>query len=114
MTFKRHPSELAKFIQASKGDRCVRARLWYAMRVLRGFTVSDLLAVAEIDNRKTTASYLNTLVRAGFLTARRGNRGRREETTFRLARNSGPQCPAVLRKGAAVWDFNTNTEYPVK
>lgn len=114
MAFKRHPSELAKFIQNAKGENCVRARLWYAMRVLRSFTVSDLLAVAEIENRRTTSSFLNTLARAGFLVARRGNRGRREETSFRLARNSGPQCPAVLRKGAAVWDFNTNTEHPVK
>lgn len=114
MAFKRHPSELAKFIQNAKGENCVRARLWYAMRVLRSFTVSDLLAVVEIENRRTTSSFLNTLARAGFLVARRGNRGRREETSFRLARNSGPQCPAVLRKGAAVWDFNTNTEHHVK
>ncbi|HZF97809.1 MAG TPA: hypothetical protein VEY92_06125 [Pseudoxanthomonas sp.] len=114
MAFKRHPSELAKFIQNAKGKHCVRARLWYAMRVLRSFTVSDLLAVADIEKRRTASSFLNTLARAGFLNARRGNRGRREETTFRLARNSGPQCPAVLRKGEAVWDFNTNTEHPVK
>lgn len=108
------PHELARIIQIAKGEHCVRARLWYAMRVLRSFTVSELLAVTEIENRRTTSSFLNTLVRAGFLSARRGNRGRREETTYRLARNSGPHCPALLRRGATVWDFNTHTEHPVR
>jgi len=112
MAFKRHPSELARYIQTAKGQDCVRARMWYAMRVLRNFTLDELMAVTELTNRRTVGAYLHTLKRAGFVSARRGNAGRREPTNFRLIRNSGPQCPAELRKGAAVWDFNTNTEYP--
>ncbi len=114
MAFRRHPSEFAKLVQAAKGEACINAKRWYAMRVLRSFTVGDVLAVTETDNRSTTIGYLNKLTRAGFLAAKRGNRGAREETTYRLVRNSGPQCPAIIRHGKAVWDFNLNKEFPIQ
>ena len=101
-----------KAIQNTRGDRCVCARLWYAMRVLRSFTASDLMAVAEAESRRTTRAFCLNLVKAGFLVAiPRANT--RDPATYRLTRNSGPQCPAVLRKQGVVWDFNTSTEYPI-
>lgn len=89
-------------------------RLWYAARVLRTFTLNELMAVAEIDNRATPRSFINTLTRAGYFSARRSNSALNRETTYRLARNTGPICPAFLRKSTVVYDFNTRTEYPVK
>lgn len=105
--------ERPRIVRAVPNGRRICIRLWYSIRVLRTFTVSDLIAVAEVGNRRTTCAYLNTLRRAGFLTVRRCNPGHGDESTWRLVRNTGPQCPAILRRGAAVWDFNTSSEYPV-
>lgn len=106
-------SEPPRIVRAAASGRRICIRLWYSIRVLRTFTVSDLLAVAEISNRRTACAYLNTLRRAGFLAVRHGSAGSLEESTWRLVRNTGPQCPAILRRGAAIWDFNTCTEYPL-
>lgn len=103
-------------IAATKGPRHRRARLWYAIRTLRSFEVSDLLAVAEIEDekRKSVLVFLSQLRRAGFVRAQYGNRGRHEATRFRLVRDPGPLTPALVDRGAAMWDPNTWTKYDIK
>lgn len=103
---------VCKRIARTKGERHVRGRLWYAMRVLRSFTVFDLMAVAEVESKRSVLAFLGLLGKAGFVSAKYGNRGRHEVTQFRLVRNSGPKCPSILRAGKVVLDHNTLTEYP--
>lgn len=93
---------------AHDDHRC--GKLWTAMRILRRFTASELCAVAEYENRQSALAYLNKLRHAGYLrNARNGN----DEAVWTLVRNSGPLTPAVLRNRTVVWDFNTQTEYPI-
>lgn len=81
------------------------------MRVLRSFTATDLMAVAEVESKRSVLAFLGLLTKAGFIATNHGNRGRHEQTQFRLIRNTGPKCPAILRAGKSVWDHNTDTEY---
>lgn len=105
-----------KRIAATKGPRHRRARLWQAIRILRRFEVNDLLAVCELETRQreSVLTFLSQLRCAGYLRARYGNPGRHEATQFVLIRDSGPQTPALVRRGAAIWDWNTETEYSLK
>lgn len=96
--------------RAKRGDhRC--GKLWFAMRILRRFTASELCAVAEHVNKGSAQAYLNKLRHAGFLRAIE-NPG--QETVWVLIRNSGPQVPAIIRNRTAVWDYNTGTEYAIQ
>ena len=88
--------------------RC--GKLWYAARVLRRFTTSTLLAVADYPNRKSAQAWLNKLRHAGyFRSCASGN----EEAIWTLIRDTGPICPAIVRKRTSVWDYNTEKEYPI-
>ena len=94
-----------------------RAKLWEAMRILREFTASELMAVCELESRQraTVLTYVSQLRRAGFVrVARAGHQGRHEQNTFRIARNSGPLPPAIVRYGAAMYDPNTEQEYSLE
>lgn len=105
-----------KRIAETKGGRHRRARLWQAMRILRTFTAFDLLAVAELDGncKHSVLVFLSQLRRAGYLRAHYGNPGLHEPTRFVLVRDSGPYTPALVKRGAAIWDWNTETEYPLR
>ena len=93
--------------RASQGDhRC--AKLWTAARILTSFTASDLVAVAEYDNKASAQAYLNKLRRAGYLRTQRSATG---ETVWTLIRNSGPKTPAIIRNRTAVWDYNLDREF---
>lgn len=102
----------ARIVQ-TKGAEHRRGALWRALRILRRFTVFELMAVAEQDNKHSVLTFLGQLRKAGFLRAQAGNRGRHEPTTFFLIRDPGPACPAVLKRGMVVYDRNTDTEYPI-
>jgi hypothetical protein len=103
-------------IAATKGLRHRRVRLWYAIRTLRSFTISDLLAVAEIEDgkRHSVLTFVSQLRRAGFLRVQYGNKGRHEPAYFRLIRDPGPLTPAIVHHGTAIWDPNTRTTYDIK
>lgn len=100
-------------IAAGKGHRLVRGKLWQALRILRTFTVADLLAVAELadSKRKSVLGFLYPLRRTGYLRVRYV--GPRGEAVFQLVRDTGPLPPALVRNHTVVWDQNTATEYPV-
>lgn len=88
--------------------RC--GKLWYAARVLRRFTATELLAVADCGTRASTLAWLNKLRNAGYFRNQRIGNG---EAVWTLIRDSGPTCPAILNNRTLVWDFNTEQEYPI-
>jgi hypothetical protein len=89
-----------------------RRALWAAMRIMREFTAGDIVAVCEIDKRASVQTYISQLRRAGFVSvAREGNRGRHEQKIFRIVRNTGPLPPALIARGTAMFDPNTEQEY---
>lgn len=112
---KRTHSIPARIARTKRANGTVHRRLkqWQAMRILRKFTVFDLLAVTEQSNKRSLLTYLSQLRRAGYLRAHYGNRGRHEPTQFLLLRDSGPKPPALLKKGSVIYDLNTETEYPL-
>lgn len=96
--------------KAARNDhRC--GKLWYAMRTLRRFTASELMAVADNPNRASVLAYCNKLRHAGYL--RNFTRGQ-YEAIWTLIRDTGPLCPAILNNCTVVWDFNTDQEYPIR
>ncbi|MDC8012263.1 hypothetical protein [Tahibacter soli] len=101
------------FIRRLQAKQDKRTRVWNAMRILRDFTVGDLLAVCELTNRQSLLTFCSQLRRAGYLLQRRGDEPRHEQARYRLIRNSGPACPALVRKGTALFDPNTETEHPL-
>lgn len=95
--------------KARRGDhRC--GKLWYAARVLRRFTVSDLLAVADYPNRKSAQAWLNKMRHAGYF---RSHCNGNQEAVWTLTRDTGPVCPAIVRNRTSVWDFNNEQEYRI-
>ncbi len=93
-----------------------RARIWQAMRIMRSFTLADLVATCEYpqEHKRSIGVFVSALRRAGYLTVQRRNIGKHEAPVFRLVRNSGPHCPSIVHRGATVLDHNDGTEYPVE
>ena len=111
-----HGRNKAKRIQATKGPNARRVKIWHAIRILRNFTVGDLMAVAEqeFEKKHSVLTYLSQLRRAGYLRTRYGSTRRGEPAQFTLIRDSGPKPPGMVGRGTAMWDFNNETEYPIK
>lgn len=84
----------------AKGPRSDEEALWRAMRLLRQFDATDLVAstaLARPDIEVATArSYCQFLTRAGYLRCVRPARGERE-ATYSLVRNTGPVAPFMRR-----------------
>ena len=91
------------------GGRHQRGKLWSAMRMLRRFTPAELVAVVEARSADSVAQFARLLWRAGFLRKHQANA--RSEVTYQLVRDSGPHAPSITRRGTAVHDHNTDTEY---
>lgn len=106
------PARIAR-TKATNGTAHRRELLWRAIRILRSFTTLELMAVAEQENKRSVLQYLRQLRLAGFLRANYGNPGLHQPTAFVLIRNPGPLTPAVLQKGAVVYDPNTEQEYRI-
>lgn len=85
-------------------------KIWQAMRMLRRFTVAELVAVVETSTASTVGSYASVLARTGFLRVQRFHRA---PASYLLIRNSGPTPPSIVHRRTAVYDHNTETEYPL-
>lgn len=87
-----------------------RQRWWQAMRIMRTFTVTEVMAACEYEGScRSVHAYLSVLRRTGYVT-------RTPEAApyqYRLIRDSGPHCPSVIHRGKVVFDHNTDTEYPL-
>lgn len=73
-----------------------RARLWQSMRVLRRFTVADIVAAGEVGESAAT-KYVRFLRQAGYL---RVVQPKREGITgghavYALVRDTGPHAPRI-------------------
>jgi len=88
----------------------LRTKLWRAMRILRDFTIGDLLAVCEVSSRASINTFCFQLRRAGYLMQRRSPR-RHGEARYRLLRNTGPESPIYVRSRGLFWDPNDEKEY---
>lgn len=74
-----------------------QSRIWRAVRILKTFTLKDVVATASQDDDPVsltaTDHYLNCLKKAGYLTKRN------QEKTYHLnlAMNKGIQAPQIQR-----------------
>jgi len=79
-----------------------RKALWKSMRILRSFTVTDLVMCASVPGHHVAEgearTYVSYLARAGYLK-------RLEAGSFRLVRYTGPKAPMIQRV-KQVWDPN--------
>lgn len=89
-----------------------RARMWQSMRVLRRFTVADIVAAGEVGESAAT-KYVRFLRQAGYL---RVAQAKREGVTgghavYVLVRDTGPHAPRIGNR--AVRDPNVEPTAPV-
>lgn len=89
-----------------------RSRMWQAMRVLRSFTVADLMATAEVGD-SAAAKYVRYLARAGYLrcVVAKANGRTGGHAQYRLVKDTGPFAPRVGKQ--AVRDPNLAPTAPV-
>lgn len=83
-----------------------RAQAWQSMRIMRTFTIPDILATADIGEHNLRRFILR-LERAGYLARVKSNNNGQagSRTIYRLARNSGPKVPVLWNDGG-VYDPN--------
>jgi hypothetical protein len=98
----RHQGQRTPF-NRERNEGSKQYKLWRSMRVLRRFTVPDLIATAPGTKRKSVQCYVVRLARVGYL-AREPREGN-DIQIYRLVRNTGPYAP-MLRRGDAVYDPN--------
>jgi len=73
----------------------VRQKLWQSMRIMRRFTLPQLMATSGATESPTRA-YVNALKRAGFLAVRRPAQGMAGAyAVYQLLQDSGPQHPTT-------------------
>ena len=77
-----------------------RFRMWRAMRMLRQFTIADLVATAEASHANATR-FVWALTRAGYLRIVTPKRSGRKggAAVYLLARDTGPYAPRHRRDG---------------
>lgn len=92
----RTPGAHTRTLQRAPMDR---HRAWQSMRILRRFTIQDLVATAEIGISNVRV-YLRGLERAGYVRREtdRCSGYRHACAVFRLIQDTGPQAP-TLHKG---------------
>lgn len=79
--------------------RCMRQRIWQAMRILLRFSVPDLCRVVPGTSASNVQSYVSRLHLEGFVgkvgKVRRGYAG--EYQGYQLINNIGPTMPVFLK-----------------
>lgn len=100
---------------AVKPSRSPEQNLWTAMRQMKSFAPTGLLAsgatTEEVEvTLEMAQGYCRALLAAGFLTVSRKAVPGRTEAIYRLARNTGPHAPREKRVRAVIDD---NTEVVV-
>lgn len=96
---------------STRSSSVATQKVWQAMRVLRRFTVADLVATAEVGE-SLARKYVRALAQAGHLVNARprvsGRPGSWE--LWQLLRDSGPQAP-IKRTHGGVYDPNSGCSY---
>lgn len=87
-----------------------RGNMWRAMQLNRGFSPTDLAALATTDTVSVSvedaSAWCQTLARAGYLKILRKAKPPIKEAVYQLIANTGPRPPEV-RRVAVVIDGNT-------
>lgn len=83
-----------------------RTRCWTAMRILKTFSISDVVICTELSIG-CVRSYVANLVKAGFLKTS----GPKNNRHYKLVRNSGPLAPCLIKN--CLFDLNTEISYPL-
>lgn len=86
-----------------------RDRAWQSMRILRTFTLPELVATADITP-SNAKKYVRGLCTAGYVrVARAKDNGRKGgHALYRLVRDTGPHAPRLQINGLT-YDTNTHT-----
>ena len=88
-----------------------RDRAWQSMRILRRFSLPDLMATAEVgqDNAR---KYVRGLARAGYLRVvkAKANGHKGGHAVYQLVRDTGPRAPR-LQKDGSTYDPNEHRTY---
>lgn len=94
-----------------KGNK-PRQKMWNTMRVMRKFSVMDLMMAAEVG-RVCAHGYASLLVKAGYLRelSPGGNR-KGAQAVYLLLRYTGPKSPVEKRAQGGMWDVNEQQLYP--
>ena len=81
------------------------------MRILRIFTIPDLIATAEISEANAD-KYVRGLYRSGYLVIAKPKRNGKKGgcTVWRLVRDTGPRAPRMQTNGIT-YDPNDHTTY---
>lgn len=105
-----------KFHHATNRIRHTRDRIWQSMRIMRRFTVHDLMATA-VSNYDNTSKFITALADVGVLRCEIPSGARpgvpcRQPAVWKLARDLGPITPQVRRlpgePGRVIFDHNKN------
>lgn len=93
----------------------LRQRAWNAMRILRTFTVPDIVTAIALAGdgapEKSVRSYFRALAEAGYL-AKSGRRrpgtapGSNGYPVYSLRRDTGPVAPVISQVAPVIHDFN--------
>ncbi len=77
-----------------------RHRIWQSMRILRRFTLADLIASAE-STRTNTQKYVQQLRAKGYVRVIQARRSGfpGEDAVYQLVRNTGPLPPRIGKQG---------------
>lgn len=101
---------------ARRFPRCLRGKLWQAMRSTCKFSLDDLLLRSadgnESDARNNALKYVNALERAGYLIRMKRRQPGDAPTSngfvrWVLVRNSGPKAPIWQSSKGRLYDPNT-------
>lgn len=86
----------------------IRQQAWVAMRGLKEFSRTDLIAHCDADLKpepRDVADFVSTLLKAGYLRVTRLATAGGREARYRLVRDSGPRAPEE-RRVAILFDGN--------
>lgn len=87
-----------------------RTRAWTSMRVMRRFSMPELMATASIG-KINVRKYVGALRRFGYVRLACASRFEPGSFhVFQLIRNTGPKAP-ILRSNGEVFDPNTEALY---
>ena len=84
----------------------VRDRIWRSIRILRRFSLTDLMMTANATYSQVSP-FVSRLIRGGFVARMTPANVRLAEGSFALLRNSGPLTPMPVLDG--IFDPNTRT-----
>ncbi len=82
-----------------KARRCMRQRIWQAMRILKQFAIPDLCRTVEGATEANVQSFVSRLHKEGYVVKigrhRRGHAG--EYQGYRLVKDIGATMPVFLK-----------------